>query len=300
MRVNRLHERSRRRVFLTQEIIEEQAVVRDQLAPLAVARELRHGRDADGRRIGLLARRGHAPALLRRRHAAITFRHPLIPQPGISALLLRVTAVARLPRQVVGEYCIVLRQPVELDQFLHLPPLEVHGCAGPQRLVDVQPERLAASQEVEQVLRPERFMVNEHVHRVQVHGFDAPQIPLDHLGIIRTAPQPGFEVMPVGQRNPTGGHIVDPMRLPRLAAQPEPAVTRLDEVRLRLGLPLAELMAQAVDGCPVQSHTGGDASFSAIPRQAILLDRLGFTGRERYRAVEHRPARRAFGIEELH
>ena len=158
MRVNGLYQFPRRRVLLTQQVIEEVAVVRDQLAPLAVARELHHRRHADGRRIGFLAWRRHPPGFLSRWHAAVTFGHPLVPQAGIGALLLRITAVARLPRQVIGEYRIVLRQAVELDQLLHLPPLEVHGCAGPQRLVHVQPERLAAPQEVEQMLRPERCM----------------------------------------------------------------------------------------------------------------------------------------------
>src|ERR1035441_8106002 len=89
--------------------------------------------------------------------------------------LLLITAVARLPGQVVGKDSIILRQFEILDELPHFLPLEVHGCAGPQRLVDVQPERLAAAQEVEQVLGFKRFMFNEHAYRVEVHGFDVPR-----------------------------------------------------------------------------------------------------------------------------
>ena len=174
------------------------------------------------------------------------------------------------------------------------------GVPGRSDWLTCKPERLAAAQEIEQVLRPERFVVDEHTHRVEVHGLDAPQIPLDHLGVIRAAPQPRFEVVAVGQANPAGGHVVHAIRLPRLAAQPEPAVARLDELRFRLGLPHAQLMAQPVNRRPGQRQTDRDAGFAGIPDKAILLHRLRLPGRERNLPVEHRPARSAFGIEELH
>ena len=143
-------------------------------------------------------------------------------------------------------------------------------------------------------------MMNEHAHGVQVHGFDAPQIPLDHLGIIRPASQPVFKVVAIGQPDAAGGHVVHAMCLPRLAPPPEPAVTRLDVLRLRFRLPDAQFMPQAVNHCPAQRQTRRDTDFAGIPRKPSLFDGLRLAWRKRNLAVEHCPARDAFGIQELH
>src|ERR1035441_5339587 len=202
--------------------------------------------------------------------------------------LLLITAVAWFPGQVVGEYRIVLRQFEILNEFPHLLPSEVHWCAGPQRLVDMQAERLAAAQEVEQVLGFKRIMFDEYTHRVEVHGFDASQVSLDDLGVIRAATQPRFEVVAVSQANPAGGHVVHAMRLPRPAAQPEPAVARLDELRLRLGCPHAQLMAQPINRRPAQSQTNRNAGILDTSGKATLLHRLRLAGRERNPGIEYR------------
>src|SRR5664279_173183 len=90
------------------------------------------------------------------------------------------------------------------------------------------------------------------------------------------------------------------MHLPRLAAEPEPAVARLDELRFRLGFPYAQLMPQPVDLHPCQRQARRDARFTAIAGKATLLHRLRLAGRERNLALKHRLARHAFGIQELH
>src|ERR1039457_1505765 len=84
------------------------------------------------------------------------------------------------------------------------------------------------------------------------------------------------------------------MHLRRLAAQPEPAVARLDELRFRLGFPSAQLMPQPVDLHPCQRQARRDARFTAIAGKATLLHRIRLAGRERNLALKHRLARHAF------
>src|ERR1035437_6969573 len=117
-------------------------------------------------------------------------------------------------------------------------------------------------------------MFNEHAYRVDVHRFDWPHTPLIHHATIRAATQPRFEVAVVGQANPAGRHVVHAVGLPGLAAQPEPAVARLDERRLRLGCPHAQLMAQRVNRRRGQAHTDRDARVPGFSGKAILFDRL--------------------------
>ena len=194
MQVNGLHQLSRGGILLTEQVIEEQAVIGDEHAPIAIARELLHGRHLDRGRIGPFAWCRHTPDLLRRCDAAIAVGHPLVPTSCVSPL-----------------------------------------------------ERLAPPQQVEQVLRPQRLMVNEHAHRVQIHRFDPPQIALNHRRIVGAASHPVFEVMSVRQADPARRHVVNAVYLPRFPLQPEPTISRFDELRLRFRLPDAEIVPQAVN-----------------------------------------------------
>ena len=201
-----------------------------------------------------VAARGHAPVLLRARHAAVLVLDPLPPR-GVPARTRRVVleeVVARLPDRVVGDDRRVAGKPSRREELRAVLLAEGERRRPPHVEVHVDAVRAAAAQHVEEIADVLDRRRLDADHRA-AHRGEVGEIALDERGRVPFPAHPAAPEVRMLHARDVARPEVDTHRIPRLSAQHEIAVLHRDEIARRIG-PLRQHGELVRDHVVAQTH----------------------------------------------